>query len=96
MYSIISSNADATNFMFSSAMISSSVLIRYLLFYSCTSLSYGSTCIKYGMQYNPIVFQFQCSILDRLFKALTKSLIPFGTYITWVFLKKIPETRVTG
>lgn len=51
-------------------------------------VSDGSTCIKYGMQYKPFVSQPKCSILDRLFRAATKALIPFGTCITWGFLKK--------
>ena len=51
----ISNNACDTNFTFSSEMIASSVLIRMPHFYSCTSLSVCSTCVKYGMQYKPFV-----------------------------------------
>lgn len=62
-------------------------------FYSGTSLSVvlvsdGYTCVKYGMQYNPFVSQPKCSIFECLFRAATKTLIPFGTCITWVFLKR--------
>lgn len=85
-----------TNEVFRDVIITGSAYLYLCTPSSVMSVSDGSTCVKYGITYKPFVSNSQCSILERLFRAPTKALIPFGTCITWVFLKKIPETSVTG